>query len=486
MDEQPRLMHSHAGVGMAGHPGLSQHLQDGAGGTEGEGGRKQDIGDILQQIMTITDQSLDEAQARKHALNCHRMKPALFNVLCEIKEKTELKEARSRKCPSLFFLVTRIQSSVRHRVLSSASTSGNPVTPQPTHRHRSFGWGEGKVLSIRGAQEEEPTDPQLMRLDNMLLAEGVAGPEKGGGSAAAAAAAAASGGAGSDNSVEHSDYRAKLSQIRQIYHTELEKYEQACNEFTTHVMNLLREQSRTRPISPKEIERMVSIIHRKFSSIQMQLKQSTCEAVMILRSRFLDARRKRRNFNKQATEILNEYFYSHLSNPYPSEEAKEELAKKCGITVSQVSNWFGNKRIRYKKNIGKFQEEANIYAAKTAVTATNVSAHGSQANSPSTPNSAGSSSSFNMSNSGDLFMSVQSLNGDSYQGAQVGANVQSQVDTLRHVISQTGGYSDGLAASQMYSPQGISANGGWQDATTPSSVTSPTEGPGSVHSDTSN
>lgn len=51
---------------------------------------------------------------------------------------------------------------------------------------------------------------------------------------------------------------------------------------------------------------------------------------------FFVPRRKRRNFNKQATEILNEYFYSHLSNPYPSEEAKEELAKKCGITVSQV------------------------------------------------------------------------------------------------------------------------------------------------------
>lgn len=65
---------------------------------------------------------------------------------------------------------------------------------------------------------------------------------------------------------------------------------QACNEFTTHVMNLLREQSRTRPVAPKEMERMVSIIHRKFSAIQMQLKQSTCEAVMILRSRFLDAR----------------------------------------------------------------------------------------------------------------------------------------------------------------------------------------------------
>lgn len=58
----------------------------------------------------------------------------------------------------------------------------------------------------------------------------------------------------------------------------------------------------------------------------------------------------------------------------------------------QVSNWFGNKRIRYKKNIGKFQEEANMYAARTAVNAATASAQGSQANSPSTPNSAGESS----------------------------------------------------------------------------------------------
>ncbi|XP_024893116.1 PBX homeobox extradenticle isoform X1 [Temnothorax americanus] len=328
MDETGRMLqHGGSSVGlMGGNQGPTGQNTAGymgpVDGTAAQGpdqaveARKQDIGEILQQIMNITDQSLDEAQARKHTLNCHRMKPALFSVLCEIKEKT--------------------------------------------------------VLSLRNTQEEEPPDPQLMRLDNMLIAEGVAGPEKGGGAgaAASASAAAAAGPPGQpDNAIEHSDYRAKLAQIRQIYHQELEKYEQACNEFTTHVMNLLREQSRTRPITPKEIERMVQIIHKKFSSIQMQLKQSTCEAVMILRSRFLDARRKRRNFSKQASEILNEYFYSHLSNPYPSEEAKEELARKCGITVSQVSNWFGNKRIRYKKNIGKAQEEANLYAAKKAAAA---------------------------------------------------------------------------------------------------------------------
>ncbi|GAB1300938.1 Pre-B-cell leukemia transcription factor 2 [Apodemus speciosus] len=278
------------------------------------------------------------------------------------------------------------------------------------------------------------------------------------GSAAAAAAAAASGGGVSpDNSIEHSDYRSKLAQIRHIYHSELEKYEQACNEFTTHVMNLLREQSRTRPVAPKEMERMVGIIHRKFSAIQMQLKQSTCEAVMILRSRFLDARRKRRNFSKQATEVLNEYFYSHLSNPYPSEEAKEELAKKCGITVSQVSNWFGNKRIRYKKNIGKFQEEANIYAVKTAVS---VAQGGhSRTSSPTPPSSAGgahchagSGGSFNLSGSGDMFLGMPGLNGDSYPA--------SQVESLRHSMGP-GSYGDNIGGGQIYSPRDIRVSQWW-------------------------
>ncbi|XP_071077169.1 pre-B-cell leukemia transcription factor 3 isoform X1 [Desmodus rotundus] len=94
MDDQSRMLQTLAGVNLAGHSvqgGMAlpppPHGHEGADGD----GRKQDIGDILHQIMTITDQSLDEAQAKKHALNCHRMKPALFSVLCEIKEKTDPK-----------------------------------------------------------------------------------------------------------------------------------------------------------------------------------------------------------------------------------------------------------------------------------------------------------------------------------------------------------------------------------------------------------
>jgi len=85
-------------------------------------------------------------------------------------------------------------------------------------------------LSIRSSQDDDPPDSQLLRLDNMLIAEGVAGPEKGGGpSAASAAAQVVAGGSAAvaaENAIEHADYRAKLAQIRQIYHAELDKYEQ--------------------------------------------------------------------------------------------------------------------------------------------------------------------------------------------------------------------------------------------------------------------
>ena len=65
------------------------------------------------------------------------------------------------------------------------------------------------------------------------MAEGVAGPEKAGSAAANAMATAgvnassrASPGSDFGSPIEHSEYRAKLAQIRGIYQSELEKYEQ--------------------------------------------------------------------------------------------------------------------------------------------------------------------------------------------------------------------------------------------------------------------
>jgi len=88
-------------------------------------------------------------------------------------------------------------------------------------------------LSFRATHEEDHVDPQLLRLDNMLVAEGVTGPEKGTDSAVMSAVTrAASLSDVQESPIEHMDYRTKLAQIRQIYQAEFEKYEQVLNTNT--------------------------------------------------------------------------------------------------------------------------------------------------------------------------------------------------------------------------------------------------------------
>ncbi len=66
MEDQGRMMQALSGMTLAGHSVqgavglLLPHIHDCADGAGG----KQDIGSILHQIMTITDQSLDEAQTK--------------------------------------------------------------------------------------------------------------------------------------------------------------------------------------------------------------------------------------------------------------------------------------------------------------------------------------------------------------------------------------------------------------------------------------
>ncbi|KAF6038822.1 hypothetical protein EB796_002872 [Bugula neritina] len=135
---------------------------------------------------------------------------------------------------------------------------------------------------------------------------------------------------------KHAEYKNKLAQIRTIYHQEIDKYEQACSEFTGHALKVLSRQNTIRPINQTEIDSQVARIEGEFSKVEHLLKNDTCASVMRLRNEFLDARPRKRNFSRQATEKLNTYFYSNTHRQYPSEEAKLELAKSCNISLSQV------------------------------------------------------------------------------------------------------------------------------------------------------
>lgn len=50
--------------------------------------------------------------------------------------------------------------------------------------------------------------------------------------------------------------------------------------------------------------------------------------------------------DSKATDILNKWFDDHSDKPYPTKQEKEELARRCKMSIKQLSTWFNNKRYR--------------------------------------------------------------------------------------------------------------------------------------------
>ena len=55
---------------------------------------------------------------------------------------------------------------------------------------------------------------------------------------------------------------------------------------------------------------------------------------------------KTRTLGQKSVKILNQWFYDHLDDPYPSRQEKTDLARMAGLKVKQVTGWFINKRMR--------------------------------------------------------------------------------------------------------------------------------------------
>ena len=100
-----------------------------------------------------TEQGMDEAQQRKQALNVHRMKNALF----------------AGKSSKNIFMPTAllIDYLFNH---SNLKTHNNSVLCEIKEKSQ---------LSQRSPPEDDPPDPQQLRLDRMLESEGVIGSDAG-------------------------------------------------------------------------------------------------------------------------------------------------------------------------------------------------------------------------------------------------------------------------------------------------------------------
>ena len=51
-----------------------------------------------------------------------------------------------------------------------------------------------------------------------------------------------------------------------------------------------------------------------------------------------------KNIEKWKKDVLVRWVIENKSNPYPSEDIKDGLAKSLNLTKKQVSNWFTNAR----------------------------------------------------------------------------------------------------------------------------------------------
>ncbi|KAI9293304.1 hypothetical protein K502DRAFT_276614, partial [Neoconidiobolus thromboides FSU 785] len=55
---------------------------------------------------------------------------------------------------------------------------------------------------------------------------------------------------------------------------------------------------------------------------------------------------KRPNFPKATIDYLENWLYTHLHDPFPTEKEKDQIAAATGVSASQLSHWFINARRR--------------------------------------------------------------------------------------------------------------------------------------------
>eukprot|EP00954_Amorphochlora_amoebiformis_P021375 1345971-Amorphochlora_amoeboformis.AAC.1 len=75
---------------------------------------------------------------------------------------------------------------------------------------------------------------------------------------------------------------------------------------------------------------------------------------------------RRRKLPRRAREILAQWFNDHVIDPYPTDEERDELRLKTGLSDKQIHHWFTNRRKRDTKWRAKYLLRGRGRRPKTA------------------------------------------------------------------------------------------------------------------------
>lgn len=148
---------------------------------------------------------------------------------------------------------------------------------------------------------------------------------------------------------QREEFLYKLEQLRFKFKEEVEKLNKVQNECISQMLFILREQSTLRPVGEAEAQSKLQRVKQKFDYVKNQLRVCVCDAIAALQKQYNQVRKKHKSLPKKASQSLTTWFFEHINNPYPTEQEKSMLAAAGNLTLIQVNNWFGNKRIRYKR-----------------------------------------------------------------------------------------------------------------------------------------
>lgn len=78
-----------------------------------------------------------------------------------------------------------------------------------------------------------------------------------------------------------------------------------------------------------------------FDRLRFELKEQMAATILELAPESLILSKR---LSPRAASSMNRWYLQHSHYPYPTAKQKQDLARKCAVSVEQVSNWFSRQR----------------------------------------------------------------------------------------------------------------------------------------------